>query len=135
MRRLNTSFKNELVLTQCLDLFSVEIFSISVSILLLLIKSSSAVGRTRHRLDNTNTCSYYAFRHITKSSSAAGRTRQRLGKTSTLLYVETHKTDKCLRCQADVWCVLQLMMTLLYFSFVPHVVSKMFNFAQRLALL
>ena len=39
-------------------------------ILLKITKSSSATGSTKHRLGNTSTCPYYAFRHITKSSSA-----------------------------------------------------------------
>ena len=42
-------------------------------ILLKITKSSSATGSTKHRLGNTSTCPYYAFRHITKSSSAAGK--------------------------------------------------------------
>ena len=35
-------------------------------------QSSSAAGRTRHRLGNTSTCPQGAFRHITKSPSTAG---------------------------------------------------------------
>ena len=50
-----------------------------------------------------------AFRHITKSSSAAGRTRRRLDTTSTCPWT---RMNMCLCCQADVQCVLQLMMTL-----------------------
>ena len=53
---------------------------------IIITKSSSAAGRTRHRLGSTRTCPYYAFRHIAKSSSAAGDTRHRLGNTSTCPY-------------------------------------------------
>ena len=87
--------------------------------LLYTSKSSSATGRTRHRLGNTCTCLYDAFQHIAKSPSSAGRTRHRLGNTSTCqYYVFRHITKsssaagrtryqkthywQCLHCQAKV---------------------------------
>ena len=68
--------------------------------------------------------------YFTKSSSAGGRRRHQLRLAADIirhsvaswswwwlfLYVKP-RLDKCLCCQANVWCVLQLIMTLLnYFT-------------------
>ena len=67
------------------------------------------------------------FTFLTKSSSAAGRTRGRLGNTGTFpaadedfVICRNARMDRHLRCQSNVWCVLQLMMSLIYILFMCY---------------
>ena len=69
--------------------------------------------QSHHQLQDTANISWH------QQFTSAGISSQSLVRTAAgddLLYVEIH-VNKCLCCQAEVWCILQLMITLLnYFT-------------------